>query len=101
VRTIAAPRSGYVTALHADLVGRAAMALGAGRARLDSVVDPAVGFLLRARPGDRVTAGDPVLEAHYNDDACMADAEALARKAIEIGEEPPREAPLVLDRISG
>jgi len=100
VATITAPRSGYVTAIHADLVGRAAVVLGAGRARLDSVVDPAVGFLLRARPGDRVAAGDPILEVHYNDDARLAGADALAREAIEIGDEPPREAPLVIERLA-
>ena len=97
---ITATRSGYVSALHSDLIGRASVVLGAGRERVDSVIDPAVGFLLRAVPGDEVTAGDAILEVHYNDDARLARAEALAREAIEITDAPPPPAALVLDRIA-
>jgi hypothetical protein len=44
----AAERAGYVTELDAELVGRAAMVLGAGRDRVDDVVDPGVGVILKA-----------------------------------------------------
>ena len=97
---MAAPRAGFITAIHADLIGHASVTLGAGRARLDSIIDPAVGFILRGRPGDRVAAGDAVLEVHYNDDARLAGAVALAREAVEIGDAPPPAAPLVLDRLA-
>ncbi|HUF25065.1 MAG TPA: thymidine phosphorylase [Vicinamibacterales bacterium] len=97
---VKAPRAGFVTAIHADLVGRAAVLLGAGRARLDSVVDPAVGIVLVRRPGDEVKAGDAILEVHYNDGARLAPADALAREAIEIDDAPPPGAPLVLERLS-
>jgi len=99
VEVITAARDGYVAAIHADIVGHASVALGAGRARLDSVIDPAVGFLLRRRPGDPVQAGDAVLEVHYNDDARRAGAVARAREAIEIADAPPHAAPLVIDRL--
>jgi pyrimidine-nucleoside phosphorylase len=97
---IKASRSGFVTAIHADLIGRASVALGAGRVRLDSIIDPAVGFMLLRRPGDGVKAGDGILEVHYNDGARLAAAETMAREAIEIGDAPPPSAPLVLDRIN-
>jgi pyrimidine-nucleoside phosphorylase len=96
---ITAARTGFVTAIHADLVGRASVALGAGRIRLDSIVDPAVGFLLLRRPGEAVTAGDGILEVHYNDGAPLAAVDAMAREAIEIGDAPVPGAPLLLDRI--
>ena len=41
---VKAPRAGYVSALRAELIGRAAVALGAGRSRLDDVIDPGVGI---------------------------------------------------------
>ena len=44
VHTVTAPRDGYVGDLQAERIGRAAVALGAGRAKLDDVVDPAVGI---------------------------------------------------------
>src|SRR5262249_17809704 len=39
---LAAPRAGFVTRLDAELVGRASVALGAGRDRVEDPVDPAV-----------------------------------------------------------
>ncbi len=64
---VAASRDGFVTALNAELVGRASVVLGAGRDRVEDPVDPAVGVMLVARPGDAVHAGDPVLELHFRD----------------------------------
>jgi pyrimidine-nucleoside phosphorylase len=96
---VTAGRDGIVQAIHADLIGHACVSLGAGRERVDSVIDQAVGFILRAKPGDAVKAGDAVLEVHYNDRARLAGALARVREAIEIGDAPPRIAPLILDRI--
>ena len=44
-----------VTRLDAELVGRASVALGAGRDRVEDPVDPAVGIMVRAKPGDEVS----------------------------------------------
>ena len=96
---VTADRDGIVGAIHADLIGHASVSLGAGRERVDSTIDPAVGFILRRRPGDAVKAGDAVLEVHYNDPARLAGAMAQVRGAIEIGDAPPRKAPLILGRI--
>ncbi len=41
---VAAPGSGFVGAIEAEAVGRAAVALGAGRGRLDDVIDHGVGI---------------------------------------------------------
>ena len=101
IEMVAAPRDGFVRAIHADVIGHASVALGAGRARVDSAIDPAVGFVLRRRPGDAVKAGDAVLEVHYNDGARLTGVIAQVREAIEIGDAPPAAAPLILDRLAG
>jgi pyrimidine-nucleoside phosphorylase len=95
-RQVEAPRSGYVTRIDAEAVGRAAMFLGAGRARADATIDPAAGVMLLRKPGDVVAAGDAVLELHFNTDRELEDAIAMARSAIEIANDPPVAAPLVL-----
>lgn len=82
--TVTAQASGYVHALDAELVGRAAMTLGAGRARKEDPVDHAVGAIVKARIGDEVTAGDPILELHYRNDATLAPAIALVNEATRI-----------------
>jgi pyrimidine-nucleoside phosphorylase len=93
---IAAPRSGYLAALDAELVGRASVALGAGRDRVQDPIDPAVGLMVLAKPGDEVMAGDAVLELHYRDLARLDAAIPLAARAVAIGDARPVVGPLVL-----
>jgi pyrimidine-nucleoside phosphorylase/thymidine phosphorylase len=96
---VLALRAGYVARYDAGMVGRAAVQLGAGRAKAEDVVDPGVGFELLAIPGDRVDAGMPIIRIHANS---AADAE-LAREAvgaaIAISDTPPPPRPLILDRL--
>ncbi len=48
-----AERPGFVVNIHAELVGRAAMMLGAGRDRVEDAIDPAVGVIVLAQRGRR------------------------------------------------
>ena len=98
---VLASRSGYVAALKAELIGRAAVALGAGRSRLDDVVDPGVGIEVVARPGDRVSEGEPVLMLHHRAGAGLAEAQALLAQAIVVADTPPAEPPIVVARLRG
>jgi pyrimidine-nucleoside phosphorylase len=84
-----APRSGFVTGLGAEAIGRASNALGAGRNGLEDPVDHAVGVVLRARLGDSVKEGDPLVELHHRDGRGLETALALCRQAVTIGDAPP------------
>jgi pyrimidine-nucleoside phosphorylase len=86
---VIAERAGYVTRLDAELIGRASVALGAGRDRVDDAVDPAVGIIISAKPGMQVSAGDAVLELHYREQAKLDAALTLISRAISIGDAPP------------
>jgi thymidine phosphorylase len=88
-RVITAPHTGYLVGLDAALIGRASAALGAGRDRVDDVVDPAVGITILAKPGDPVGANDPVLTLHYREAARLAAALPLAARAVAVGDAPP------------
>jgi pyrimidine-nucleoside phosphorylase len=96
---VVAPRSGYIARLDAELIGRASVALGAGRNRVEDTVDPAVGILLRAKPGDRVDAGDPLLELHVRDQATIGTALPLSTAAITIDDLPPPARALVVGEV--
>jgi pyrimidine-nucleoside phosphorylase len=93
---IAAPRSGFVAGLDAELIGRASMALGSGRQRVEDHIDHGAGIQIARRPGARVQAGDTVLELLYNDERSLAQARSLAVAAITISDEPPALRPLIL-----
>jgi pyrimidine-nucleoside phosphorylase len=96
---VVASRAGFVTGLDAELVGRASVALGAGRDRVDDPVDPAVGIMVVAKPGDAVRAGDPVLEMHYRDRARLETAIQLTSKAIAIGDSAPPPRRLIVGEV--
>ncbi|MGD9749962.1 MAG: thymidine phosphorylase, partial [Acidimicrobiia bacterium] len=101
---LTAPSGGYLRRLDARAVGVAAWRLGAGRARKEDPVSPIAGVLCRAKPGDRVAAGQPLLELHVDDPARVPAALAALRDAFEISATPPSAdelPPLVLDRIDG
>ena len=95
IREVSAPRAGHVTGFAALGVGRAALALGAGREKKTDKIDPAAGVELLAKPGDRVERGAPVARLHG--DRGAEEAEGLILGAIEIGDEPPAPAPAILD----
>ncbi|MCP3424419.1 thymidine phosphorylase [Nocardioides pinisoli] len=57
---VTAPATGTLTSLDAMAVGMAAWRLGAGRARKEDPVQAGAGVVWHARPGDRVTEGDPL-----------------------------------------
>jgi len=96
---VQASLAGFVV-LHAELVGRAAVALGAGRERLEDTVDPAVGIEILAPQGTRVQAGDAVLRVRYRGDARLKEAVRLLDEALRVDEKPPVSRPLILERIT-
>ncbi len=96
---ITAARTGIVTALHAEQVGRAAVCLGAGRATLDDAIDHGVGVMVVAPPGTAVQAGETVLLVQHRGGRGLAEALPLLEDAIGIGEAVPPDVPLMLDTI--
>ncbi|GAU65072.1 putative thymidine phosphorylase [Streptomyces sp. NBRC 110611] len=61
---ITAGQTGILTTLDAYAIGLSAWRLGAGRARKEDPVQAAAGIELHAKPGDPVTAGQPLLTLH-------------------------------------
>lgn len=61
---VTAPATGVLTRLDAYDIGVAAWRLGAGRARKEDPVQAGAGVELHAKPGDTVTAGQPLLTLH-------------------------------------
>jgi len=81
VDVFAAPSSGVLTRLDAYAVGVAAWRLGAGRARKEDPVSAGAGVVMLAKPGDRVIAGQPLLELHADE----PDRFERARQALDGG----------------
>ena len=97
-----APREGFVQRVEPRAIGQAIVAMGGGRATPDGAIDPTVGFVITAKPGDRCERGQPVATIHARDDAGLASGREALLTAIAIGEEPPMDVlPLVSHRVTG
>ncbi|MGE5815454.1 MAG: thymidine phosphorylase [Acidobacteriota bacterium] len=96
---VKAARAGYVASLDAFRVGRASMLLGAGRDKASDVIDAGVGITVRAKPGERVSAGDAVLELHFRTERYLVDAAEMAASAIAIADMAPAPSSLIIDEI--
>ena len=88
VERVAAPRAGFVSAVDPMQVALAALRLGAGRAKAEDAVDPAVGVARIAKVGERVEQGSPLCEVHANDRAALVEARDMLAQAIGIGDQP-------------
>lgn len=84
---VLAPASGYVTSIHAQKIGFAATALGAGRKRKGDPIDPAVGITMEHRVGSPIEAGQPLALLHVNDRNTIEEARELILSSITIGSE--------------
>lgn len=97
---VPAGRTGYVASMNAEKVGVAVRMLGGGRDRAEDAIDPEVGVIVRAKPGDRVGASDPVFEVHHRGGSKYAAAEALLKEAFAVGDAPPAAQPLILEQVA-
>lgn len=95
-----AARDGVVQRVEPRMIGRAITALGGGRTRVDDVIDPAVGIVLKVRPGQVVERGQLVATVHARDPETQAVAEEALRRAIVIGDAVPAARPLISHRVT-
>ena len=88
-QALPAPADGWLARLDALAVGTAAWRLGAGRARKEDAVSAAAGVICLAKPGDRVRAGQPLLELRADEPERFGPALAALDGAIDISAEHP------------
>lgn len=96
---ITAPASGTLTRLDALSVGVAAWRLGAGRSRPGEQVQAAAGVLMHAKPGDDVTAGQPLLTLQTDTPERFERAVAALDGGYDIGTGPADAPSVVIHRI--
>jgi pyrimidine-nucleoside phosphorylase len=98
-REVAAEADGYVQRMDALTIAHASTVLGAGRERKGDAIDLAVGVVLHARIGDRVTRGQPLATLHANDEGKLAEAERVLRGAMALSPGAVEQRPLILERL--
>ncbi|MEO5588988.1 MAG: thymidine phosphorylase [Gemmatimonadaceae bacterium] len=95
-----ADRDGIITEVEPRRVGHGIIALRGGRRTMEDTIDPSVGFMVMAKPGDRVTRGQPLATIHALDQAGIDEGMRALDGAITIGDETPGALDLVSLRIT-
>jgi pyrimidine-nucleoside phosphorylase len=85
IRTIRAEQDGTILKMDAEAIGRACVALGAGRKKAGDAVDFAVGCSGIAKTGQIVSAGEPILSLHARDESTLASALEFVGRGVLVG----------------
>jgi thymidine phosphorylase len=99
---VVADADGVLGRLDALAVGVSAWRLGAGRARKEDPVQAAAGIELHAKPGDKVTKGQPLMTLHTDTPERFDRAVAALEGSWDIGAADQEQAArsIVIDRIA-
>jgi len=97
IEVVESPEGGYLEQVQARIIGEAAVALGAGRAKKGDLVDHAVGFVVHRKVGDRIEKGQPLFTVHANDESLLVEARQAVLAAYRWADAPVPELPLFYD----
>ena len=95
-----AGRDGFVTEIAPRTVGYGIIALGGGRRTMEDIIDPGVGFVITAKPGDRVTRGQTLATIHARDEKGIREGKRVLSEAVTIDDQPGTCLDLISMRIS-
>ncbi|MEO8104634.1 MAG: thymidine phosphorylase [Betaproteobacteria bacterium] len=100
VEIFVAPRSGVVARIEPRAIGMGVIALGGGRTRVEDSIDPSVGFVITARPGDVVREGEPLATVFASDRKGIVLGRHVLALAITIAEEAEPPYTLISHRVT-
>ncbi len=96
---IKSSQSGFVAGIDSLELGLTGIELGAGRTKIDDVIDPKAGITLTKKVGDAVSAGD-TLAIFYTDNKRVVDpASERIKGAFAVGSSKLDPAPLVISQV--
>jgi len=89
------PETGFIASIDAQELGLVTVLLGGGRSKKGDPIDHAVGLVLKAKVGDRVKRGDPLLVIHANDTSRLPEARERLLAAYTFSATPPTRPSLI------
>ena len=96
---IESPRAGFVTHIDAAEIGHTVVQIGGGRTRVEDTIDPAVGFIAKAKLGDNLAAGEILGTLYCRHEAQAASAAKRVQSAYELSDEPPATVPPLIKEV--
>ncbi len=94
IESVPAPETGFLSQIHARVIGEAAVDLGAGRAKKNDSIDHAVGFEILHKVGEHVKTGEELFIVHANDPEKLKRAKEAVLAAHSFSEKAGKPIPL-------
>jgi pyrimidine-nucleoside phosphorylase len=99
IKTVPSPESGYISQIHARIVGETSVDLGAGRAKKDDPIDHTVGIEILKEVGDYIEKGQDLFVIHASSQADFDQAEKRLLEAHRWSDQQVPALPLVYEII--
>ncbi len=90
---------GYIKEVDAYKVGMAVVDLGGGRVKKTDPIDHSVGIYVHGKIGDKVSAGDVLLEIYYSDEEKLKEALKRLEGTFTIVSEEVAKPPVIYEHI--
>jgi len=98
--TFQAKRAGVIQRVDPRIIGYGVIALGGGRTRMEDTIDPSVGFVVSAKPGDRVSKGQPLATIHARNEEGLVTGRSILEGALVVADSAEAALPLVSHRVT-
>src|SRR5947207_4944551 len=91
---------GVVQRVDPRTIGYGVIALGGGRRNMEDTIDPSVGFVVKAKPGNRFRKGQPLASIHARSPKGLELGRSILEEAIAVGPSKVEALPLVSHRVT-
>ncbi|HVN47703.1 MAG TPA: thymidine phosphorylase [Bacteroidota bacterium] len=97
---IRSTQKGFVESIDSFELGLTSIMLGAGREKIDDVLDMKAGIVLKKKVGDAITKGEPLAFLYTDRQHVLDAANRRIAKAYSIAPQCPQKKPLILKKIT-
>ena len=99
VYEVKAQNDGYIYEVNAENYGLASLILGAGRNKIDDVIDYSAGIILNAKVGDYVSKNQTIATLYTNNEKSIKTATDVILNSTVIKKQKPNESKVIIDKI--
>ena len=96
VMEIFSEKEGYIKKIKTEEIGKAAMIIGAGRAKKEDEIDHAVGINIFKKVGEKIAKNEKIAEIYYNNDENVEESKNMILEAFVLTEEKVEKQKAVL-----
>ena len=96
VMEIFSEKEGYIKKIKTEEIGKAAMIIGAGRAKKEDEIDHAVGINIFKKVGEKIAKNEKIAEIYYNNNENVEESKNMILEAFVLTEEKVEKQKAVL-----